>query len=303
MTEFFLKSILAEELFGSRICESVEDHEIVEYLYEALLLEKFLYGEPITVPELRKILRDKIINFEFIKLDGEVRPARGTTMMKYIPQPDHPKGIRPSSPKVATFYDLDKMAWRSVSQRSKEIVLKKDEEKGRPIVVVQDVDKKAKKKPEIKKPIERPEEEPIDDLNVGDIRNYLNRNGENIEIEIVRIADDGGIYAKELEYGALFKIPDSRVRNIGEKISEEPGEEKSTPPKKKEPEIEPHKEEPIPGPKIERRPLTKPPVIPGKEKKKKKEEKPILLLPIEQKPSKEAPKEIQEEPGAEELEM
>ena len=154
MTEFFIKTILTEELFGLRICESLEDKQIVNYLYEALLLDRLLYGEPISVPELRKLLRNKIINFEFIKLDGEVRPARGTTMMKYVPQKDHPKGIRPSSPKVATFYDLEKDAWRSVSKRSKEIVLKRDEKIGKPVVVVKDVEPG-------KEPIVKPEREPM----------------------------------------------------------------------------------------------------------------------------------------------
>jgi len=138
MTELFIKNTISEIMFGGRICESLEDRWIVNYLYEELLLEKLLYGEPITVPELRSLLRQKILNFEFIKLDGEVRPAKGTTMMKYIPTEQHPQGIRPSSPKVATFYDLQKMDWRSVSQRSREIVLKKDEETGKPIVMVKD---------------------------------------------------------------------------------------------------------------------------------------------------------------------
>lgn len=138
MTEFLIKNILAEILFEDKICESLEDRQIVNYVYKELLLEKLLYGEPVTVPELRKLLRNKIVNFEFIKLNGEIRPARGTTMMKYVPQDQHPKGIRPSSKKVATFYDLKKHDWRSVSQRSKEIVLKKDEETGKPVVMVKD---------------------------------------------------------------------------------------------------------------------------------------------------------------------
>jgi len=138
MTELLIKNIISEILFGNRICESLEDKYVVDYLYEELMLEKLLYGEPITIEELRKLLRDKIVNFEFIKLNGEKRPARGTLMMKYIPQDQHPKGIRPSSPKVATFYDLDKKDWRSVSQKSKEIVLKKDEEKGKPVIMVKE---------------------------------------------------------------------------------------------------------------------------------------------------------------------
>lgn len=138
MNELLIKNIIANILFENKICESIENQYVVDYLYENLQLERLLYGEPVTVPELRKILRNKILNFEFIKLDGEVRPAKGTTMMKYIPQTAHPKGIRPSSPKVATFYDLDKQDWRSVSQRSKEIVLKKDDMTGKPVIMVKD---------------------------------------------------------------------------------------------------------------------------------------------------------------------
>jgi hypothetical protein len=182
MTEFLIKNIVAEILFGSRICESVDDQWIVDYLYEELLLDRLLYGEPVTVPELRKILHQKILNFEFIKLNGEIRPAKGTTMMKYVPQAAHPKGIRPSSPKVATFYDLEKQDWRSVSQRSKEIVLKKDEETGKPVIMVKDkpepgdrgvTDTGVIKEPEVKpqeKPEVTPEEIPTEqpDLTVDD---------------------------------------------------------------------------------------------------------------------------------------
>ena len=108
MTEFLIKNLIAEILFNSRVCESIEDQWIVDYIYDNLLLEKLLYGEPVTIPELRSLLRKKILNFEFIKLNGEIRPAKGTTMMKYVPPSQHPKGIRPSSHKVATYYDLKK---------------------------------------------------------------------------------------------------------------------------------------------------------------------------------------------------
>lgn len=292
MSELLIKNILSEILFENRICESLQNQQIINYLYKELLLEKLLYGEPVTVPELRKILHNKIVNFEFIKLDGEIRPAKGTTMMKYIPQIQHPKGIRPSSPKVATFYDLKKRDWRSVSQRSKEIVLKKDEDTGKPVIMVKDkptgggniavkpekpigtIDGKPVEKPEISKvkPIEKTEvedrfyfinpktgaslimdatpkdvikklkvlgrdwrlateneykeheeaiekvsgEEP-DVIEVGDVRNYLNRFGKNVQIEIVRQDPDGGIYAKTRK-GGIFKIPAGRMQNIGEKI-------------------------------------------------------------------------------------
>jgi len=129
-----------------------ESLDIVEYLnlksesvIPLSLYEKMLVGEPISVPELRKILNNKVVNFEFIKLDGDVRPAKGTTMMKYIPPKDHPDGLHPSSDKVATFYDLTKNAWRSVSNKTKEAVLVQDEDTGK--LKVQVSDKKPKEEP------------------------------------------------------------------------------------------------------------------------------------------------------------
>ena len=219
MTEYLVKNILSEELFGSRICESLEDRHIVNYMYENLLLEKLLYGEPILIPELRKILRQKIVNFEFIKLDGEVRPAKGTTMMRYIPPKDHPKGIRPSSPKVATFFDLDKDAWRSVSQRSKEIVLKKDEETGKPVIVVQDVDKV--------KPIDR-KRESTDSINQGASYDFTTNKGTDTFITILRELPDGSYQVEAPEFGTSFQIYPYR---IGDKTTP-PDEVKKIPKKK-----------------------------------------------------------------------
>jgi len=127
-----------------------------ESLKESLgapLYEKLLMGEPVTIEELRDILHRKVLNFEFIKLDGEVRPAKGTTMMKYIPKEDHPTGDHPSSDKVAAFYDLSKDVWRSVSNRSSEIVLVQDEDTGKIKVQISDKVPKepTERKPEISK--------------------------------------------------------------------------------------------------------------------------------------------------------
>lgn len=321
MSELLIKNIISEILFENKICESLEDRWIVNYFYDNLLCEKLLYGQTLTVPELRSLLRQKIINFQFIKLDGEIRDAKGTLKMDYVPQSQHPKGIRPSSPKVATFYDLEKNDWRSVSQRSKEIVLQKSEETGKPVVMVKDkpeggdvtvkdtgiekipdttkVPEKPTEQPE--QPVEQPEltvdEKPVDAetkeprvevknvkpvksteqtttfhfvnpktgasediemtpkdavlalkkmgrdwqlrdeneftendeiikaaaekepdvLQPGDIRNYLNREGKNAEIEIVAEDPDGGVYAKTAG-GGTFKIPANKIQNIGQKI-------------------------------------------------------------------------------------
>jgi hypothetical protein len=155
LTEYTIKSTLSSILFDNVLCESIHEKHLVNYFYEELMLEKLLVGEPITVPELRKLLHQKIVNFEFIKLNGNIRPARGTTVMDKIPASDHPKGVRPSSKKVATFWDLSKKAWRSVSSRSKEIVLKKNDD-DKAIVTVRD-----KKDNEPNQVIVKKKEEPI----------------------------------------------------------------------------------------------------------------------------------------------
>ncbi len=184
MSSFLIKKLISEIFFGIALTESVENRKLVNLAYEAIdgdaILEKLLVGEPVSVPELRKLLRKRILNFEFIKLDGEVRPAQGTTMMKYIPKSDHPKGIRPSSPRVATFFDLDKRAWRSVSNRSKEVVMKYGfGEKKKPVFVVKDKDQEVEEPttPAEEIPAEEPDilepdvdiEEPIDiEPEIGD---------------------------------------------------------------------------------------------------------------------------------------
>lgn len=310
MTESTIKSILSEELFGSKLCESVEDQEILEYFYKELtpIFEKFLWGEPISVPELRKLLRKNIVNFEFIKLDGHVRPARGTTMMRYIPKDQQPKGIRPSSDMVATFWDMEKDAWRSVSKRSKEIVLKKDEEKNRPVVVVKDKEEKVKK---TGKETDKLGPEPVDELQVGDIRNYLNRNGVNIGIEITRIDDDGSVFARTLREKTPFKVPAARVQNIGEIIPQDEIQNYLRRPK--------YRPKPAPAPQPYAQPapqsapaptLVVPPTGEEPELKPVSPETPegpkstgpeetIELIPKEEKPQEEPP---EEEEGSEELE-
>lgn len=171
MNRFLIKNLITEILFGNAICESLADRHFVGVVYKTIkgdqLLEKLLVGEPVSIPELRKLLHTKILNFEFIKIDGEIRPARGTTMMKYIPQSDHPKGIRASSPRVATFFDLDKKAWRSVSKRSKEVVMKTAGEDRKPVFVVKNKDQEV---PDLKiKDLDYVEDPTIDRDDIEDI--------------------------------------------------------------------------------------------------------------------------------------
>lgn len=298
MTELLIKNVISEIIFNNKLQESLDDHYMVDYLYDKMLCERLLYGEPVSIDELREILRKKIVNFKFIKLDGEIRPAKGTLRMDYVPKTQHPKGIRPSSPKVATFYDLEKKDWRSVSQRSKEIVLDKDPDTGKPVIMVTDKnvdDDKQTTQPEITidgvpidshtnknkvevknvKPIKSTEmlktyylinpvigasktidstdegiinvlksldknwklvskeeydaddesivaasEKTPDVIQIGDVRNYLTNNGNNIELEFINNDNMGGFIVRT-KSGHIFKVPVDKLHNIGELVRHE----------------------------------------------------------------------------------
>jgi hypothetical protein len=182
---------------------------------------------------------------------------------------------------------MDKEAWRSVSKKSKEIVLKKDEEKDRPIVIVKDKEEGLKKKG---KEIEKTGPEPEDELNVGDIRYYLNRNNRDIVIRIARMDDDGSVYAETFREKTPFKIPANRIRNIGEKLTPEELQKLQKP----RPIIPPT---PIAKPKTvapEMKPVT--PTSPEGEA-----EEVIELKPIEDIETKEPPEEVEDREDAEEL--
>ncbi len=70
--------------------------------------------------DLRKALYEGIVIFQFQKIDGTLREARGTTCPDLVPSDDVPKNVRTEPQKVAyrakivAFYDIDKKAWRSM---------------------------------------------------------------------------------------------------------------------------------------------------------------------------------------------
>jgi hypothetical protein len=70
--------------------------------------------QPINPQELRARLGQGTVQFAFKKLDGTLRTAIGTTLLEQVPLDNHPKG-EGSSPRVVTFFDLQKGQWRSIS--------------------------------------------------------------------------------------------------------------------------------------------------------------------------------------------
>jgi len=199
-TKDTILNVICEILFFKKLNESYNNLDLLNYVYNKLNEAKLLYGEPLSIVELRNLLRKKILNFEFIKLDDTVRKAKGTLMMKYVPQSQHPKGIRPSSHKVATFYDLDKRDWRSVSQRSKEIVLKEDPKTNKPIVVVTDKNY---------------------DLKIGSTYEFdkLSKN-KNIITTYITITEkkDDGYWGKTVGSSKPILLNDDRLKRLGSEI-------------------------------------------------------------------------------------
>jgi len=72
------------------------------------------------IPDLKTALCEGIVLFEFIKKDGSLRHARGTTNPDLVPVDDTPKGVRTPEQQAlyerqtVAFYDIDKKGWRSM---------------------------------------------------------------------------------------------------------------------------------------------------------------------------------------------
>lgn len=62
--------------------------------------------------KLQKALRTGVVRFSYMKIDGGVREARGTTSSTFVPYMGTPSD-RKENLKVVTYYDLDKNGWRS----------------------------------------------------------------------------------------------------------------------------------------------------------------------------------------------
>jgi len=72
------------------------------------------------INDLREALNAGTVLFEFIKKDGTLRHARGTTSPDLIPVDNMPKGKRTPEQQAqyerqtVAFYDIDKKNWRSM---------------------------------------------------------------------------------------------------------------------------------------------------------------------------------------------
>ena len=73
-----------------------------------------------TTEALKTALYEGVVLFEFIKRDGSVRHARGTTCPDLVPEDNRPHGKRTPEQQALydrqtiAFYDIDKKGWRSM---------------------------------------------------------------------------------------------------------------------------------------------------------------------------------------------
>ena len=75
-----------------------------------------------TPARLREMLKNSVVSFRFVKKNGELRLAMGTTDLNRIPSELHPKTNRPVNNKSVNFFDVEKQAWRSVSVNSELVI-------------------------------------------------------------------------------------------------------------------------------------------------------------------------------------
>ena len=66
------------------------------------------------VAHCKYVLREGQVAFSFIKLNGQIRDAEGTTNLALVPEDKQPKGLVPIQEQYATvaFFDLEKNEWR-----------------------------------------------------------------------------------------------------------------------------------------------------------------------------------------------
>ena len=71
-----------------------------------------------SVEEMKSMLHEGIVEFEFIKKDGSVRSAKGTLLAEYLPASNGNTPARKKNDNVQVYYDLDKKSFRSFLKAS-----------------------------------------------------------------------------------------------------------------------------------------------------------------------------------------
>lgn len=70
------------------------------------------------VNDLKQMLHEGIVNFEFIKKDGTLRQAKGTLLAEHLPALKENEKSRKPSDNVVVYFDMEKNAFRSFVKES-----------------------------------------------------------------------------------------------------------------------------------------------------------------------------------------
>ena len=71
-----------------------------------------------SVEEMKSMLHEGIVEFEYIKKDGSVRSAKGTLLKEYLPASNGNTTAPKKNDNVQVYYDLDKKSFRSFLKAS-----------------------------------------------------------------------------------------------------------------------------------------------------------------------------------------
>ena len=73
-----------------------------------------------SLEEFNKMLREGIVEFEFVKKDGTVRQAKGTLLAEHLPAPkaDSDAPARKTNENVLVYFDMEKQSFRSFVKSS-----------------------------------------------------------------------------------------------------------------------------------------------------------------------------------------
>lgn len=76
---------------------------------------KEAFAHAIDALTIKDRLSTGIVTFTFTKLDGSLRPAKGTRSLEFIPAEFHPKGTskKPETTNVVSFFDVENKGWKS----------------------------------------------------------------------------------------------------------------------------------------------------------------------------------------------
>ena len=70
------------------------------------------------VNEFKEMLKNGIVEFEFIKKDGTLRQAKGTLLAEHLPPQKEGTSSKKPSDNVMVYFDMEKNAFRSFVKES-----------------------------------------------------------------------------------------------------------------------------------------------------------------------------------------